>query len=125
MPGKIFPRTITTKNDLIHIRHLFSDISKLALKFHQFSNKTAKYTTNVVLKSLIRMNEVCKRLPILIELFKPIDNLTVQSVILEPITMLDAKIQKLVMLIETHVAVGARICVKKGIDGDLDEIQNK
>ena len=71
------------------------------------------------------MNEVCKRLPILIELFKPVDNLTVQSVILEPITMLDAKIQKLVMLIETHVAVGARICIQKGIDGDLDEIQNK
>ena len=101
------------------------DISKMALKIAQFARADAKFTMKVVLNTLVRINHVCKRLPILIELLSPIENVHVQSALVQPTLMLDGKIQKLVMLIDTHVENGQSIRIKPGIDEELDQIRER
>lgn len=101
------------------------DISKVMLKIGQFSRTDAKLSTITVLNTLLRVNMVCQRLPVLIELLTPIENPQLQSALVQPITMLDGKIQKLVMLIDTHIESNRKVRFKRGIDSELDEITEK
>ena len=61
----------------------------------------------------------------MIEVLSEIENVNLKSALVQPITMLDGKIQKLVMLIDTHVENANKIRVKRGIDAELDVITER
>ena len=46
----------------------------------------------------------------------------IKNVILNPLTMLDGKVQKLIMFLDQHVDPDNKTRLKEGVDGNLDEI---
>ena len=101
------------------------DISKVTLKFAQFAKSAKPTSSKAVLAALLRINTVCKRLPVFMELFDAIDNTALQSQIKQPITFLDGKIQKLVMMIDSHVEVQGKVKIKAGVNDELDAIAQR
>jgi len=95
------------------------DIARIAFKLKQLdSGKAINY--KLALRSFCRIHDLCKRVPTIMETLKETDD-PIFEPILSPLGIVDGKIQKLILLFESHIDMTRNLAIKRGIDNDLDE----
>ena len=107
------------------------DIFKVTLKIDTLSVGEV-VNCKQALKELNNINHACKAVPSVIDALKQAleeDETDIGNIgesLLQPLKMLDGKIQKLIMLLDSHIDHdSATLRVKSGIDERLDQIQEE
>lgn len=100
------------------------DIGKINIKISQMQ-QSENIGARVALAELARVNMACKKIPAILELLSQCEDEGIINVILTPLTMLDGKVQKLIMFLDQHVDPANKTRLKKGVDENLDEIAEK
>ena len=103
------------------------DIFKVTLKIDTLSTNEI-VNCKTALKELNQVNQACKTVPIVIDALKSAleneDDIKIKETLLQPLIMLDGKIQKLIMLLDSHIDNERTLRIQSGIDAKLDSIQN-